>query len=181
MIGEIMTAINNYFPVDIDTARAVEVVAAEGETPASYKIAGLSLAYAAGTYVRVSGSRFNDGVYKIAGTEAGKIAVEAGGLPLIAEDGAFFTVAQLAPPREFLGLAAEIEAYKATTAGKAEGVTSESLDNYSYQKQAGPGGDTSWKGIFASRLNAFRKLPDAYRGAWIEELRRALWLRGVYR
>lgn len=97
---------------------------------------------AAGEYFRIIGSRFNDGVYRY----------PAEGLPDEAFDGA---VARLRPPRAFLKLVAEIEAWRAKYGGAAEGpYQSESVIGvYSYTRDG-----AGWQKVFAGRLDEWRRL-----------------------
>lgn len=103
-----------------------------------------------GQYFRIVGSVFNDGVYQYPAVN------------LVDEsfDGAIWP---MAVPPAVIGLAHEIEAW----AGKYEAVTespysSESFANYSYTKSNGyadGGADkTTWQGVFAKRLNHWRKI-----------------------
>lgn len=103
-----------------------------------------------GQYFRVIGSVFNDGVYQYG----------AGGLTDEDFDGAVWA---LAVPAAFLSLVEEIEAWR----GKYESAASspfqsESFAGYSYTKSStngdSDGSVTGWQGVFAPRLNKWRKL-----------------------
>lgn len=96
----------------------------------------------AGEYFRIIGSRFNDGVYRY----------PAEGLTDEAFEGA---IALLRPPRAFLRLVAEIEAWRAKYGGAAEGpYQSESVIGvYSYTKEG-----AGWQKVFAPRLDEWRKI-----------------------
>ena len=103
-----------------------------------------------GQYFRIVGSVFNDGVYQYPQRQL-KDEVYHGGLWA------------MAVPAEVIALNAEIDAWKQkylTLDGQAlSPYTSESFGGYSYTK--GASGDTSsasWQGVFANRLNKWRKL-----------------------
>lgn len=102
-----------------------------------------------GQYFRIVGSVFNDGVYQYPQRQL-KDEVYHGGLWA------------MAVPAEVIALNAEIDAWKQkylTLDGQAMSpYTSESFGGYSYTK--GASGDTSsasWQGVFANRLNKWRK------------------------
>lgn len=110
-----------------------------------YVIAGGTLSLddmAAGEYFRIIGSRFNDGIYRY----------PAEGLTDEAFDG---WIVRLRPPRAFMKLAAEIEAWRAKYGGAAEGpYQSESVAGvYSYTK-----GGADWQKVFAGRLDEWRRM-----------------------
>ena len=105
-----------------------------------------------GQYYRIVGSIFNDGVHQY------------GNEPLVDEtfDGAVWA---LAIPQAVIELSAAIEEWKA----KYEAVdsvamspySSESFGGYSYSKSTASGessGGVSWKTIFGSQLNRWRKI-----------------------
>lgn len=99
-----------------------------------------------GQYIRIEGSVFNDGVYRFTDSMNLQDEVFNGRVTL------------LAPPREFLDLAAEIESYVAS--GKDAGpYVSESFGGYTYTKATGAsGGVATWQDVFRTRLNAWRKI-----------------------
>lgn len=105
-------------------------------------------------YFRISGSVFNDGVYKYNDS-------------LELTDESFKGVIQLmAIPKEFLSLVADIEAWQAKY-GAVDGsamspFNSESFGGYSYMKGYSGGGSEasggSWQKVFGNRLNRWRKI-----------------------
>ena len=100
-----------------------------------------------GQYYRVVGSALNDGVYKNDG--CGVLTDEE-------FDGAVWA---MSVPPAVVALAAEIEEYNKSDAGKASPFTSESFGGYAYTKAADAyGAPISWQKAFASRLNKWRKL-----------------------
>lgn len=136
MLYEIMRHIRNFFPV------------ADGFHDGTYTISGgvIDLPFAIdGEYVLIEGSLLNDGVYRY--------PIE--GLTDETFEG---TITELAPPREFLTLAIEIEDYQREY-GKASPYQSESFGGYSYSKASGANGaGISWQDSFRTRLNAWRKV-----------------------
>lgn len=99
-----------------------------------------------GQYFTIVGSVFNDGVHKYP-TDV-----------LIDEtfDG---TIRTMAVPPAVIALAEEIEAYNESDAAKPSAYTSESFGGYTYTKATDKNGAVaSWKTIFASRLNKWRKI-----------------------
>ena len=106
-----------------------------------------------GQYFRICGSRLNDGVYKY----------PADGLSDETFDGVIW---EMRPPRSFIALAEEIEAWQAKYGDAVSGpYQSESFGGYSYTLKSGSnasgGTDNTaagWQGVYKSRLNQWRKL-----------------------
>ena len=99
-----------------------------------------------GQYFRIIGSVFNDGVHQ---HPTAQLTDED-------FDGAVWA---MKPPPAFVALAAEIEAYNKSDAGKVSPYTSESFGGYAYTKATDANGaPIGWKKAFASRLNQWRKL-----------------------
>lgn len=108
----------------------------------------------ANQYFRISGSVFNDGVYKYT-------------QDLVLTDESFTgTIQLMAVPKEFLDLVSEIEAwqdkYGSSTSPAMSPYSSESFGGYSYSKGAngsenGASG-SAWQGVFGNRLNHWRKI-----------------------
>lgn len=99
-----------------------------------------------GQYFTIVGSVFNDGVHKYP-TDV-----------LIDEtfDG---TIRTMAVPPAVIALAEEIKVYNESDAAKPSAYTSESFGGYTYTKVTDKNGvAASWKTIFASRLNNWRKI-----------------------
>ena len=116
----------------------------------TYTISGGSIApldfLQDGQYFRIVGSVFNDGVYQYPATS----------LTDEVFDGA---VLAMAVPPSVIDLAAEIEEYNNSDAGKASPFTAESFGGYSYTKATDANGaPIGWQKAFASRLNQWRKL-----------------------
>lgn len=132
MIDEICASLHNYFAVDIVPG---EYTVNDGEITLPF--------LAAGQFFRVVGSIFCDGVYRC----GDKLPADE------TFDGAIWA---LAIPPALEAIAAEIEEWKAKNADVlASPYQSESFGGYSYTK----GSDSaSWHGVFAKRLNRWRKL-----------------------
>lgn len=132
MIDEICASLHNYFAVDIVPG---EYTVNDGEITLPF--------LAAGQFFRVVGSVFCDGVYRY----GDKLPADE------TFDGAIWA---LAIPPAFEAVAAEIEEWKQKNAEVINSpYQSESFGGYSYTK----GSDSaSWQGVFAKRLNRWRKL-----------------------
>lgn len=141
MLEELMRECRNYFLIP------------GGVHPDTYTIKGGSIALPflrAGQYFRIVGSVLNDGVYQY------------GNCSLRDEtfDGAIWA---MAVPAEFLRLEEEIKAWRTQYENAANSpFQSESFAGYSYTKSTASGGSVGflpcWQGVFASRLNKWRKL-----------------------
>lgn len=99
-----------------------------------------------GQYFRIVGSVFNDGVYQYPATSLTDEVFEG-------------AVWAMALPPSLIALAAEIDEYNKSDAGKASPFTSESFGGYAYTKATDANGaPIGWQKAFASRLNRWRKL-----------------------
>ena len=141
MLEELMRECRNYFLIP------------GGVHPDTYTIKGGSIALPflrAGQYFRIVGSVLNDGVYQY-----GDCALRDETF-----DGAIWA---MAVPAEFLRLEEEIKAWRTQYENAANSpFQSESFAGYSYTKSSANGNSggsvTGWQGVFASRLNKWRKL-----------------------
>ena len=139
MLTELCAELRNYFEVP------------NGRHFRKFTISGGSIApldfLQEGQYFRIVGSVFNDGVYQYPATSLTDEVFEG-------------AVWAMALPPSIIALAAEIEEYNNSDAGKPSPYASESFAGYSYQKFTdGNGGDGSrWQKVFASRLSKWRKL-----------------------
>lgn len=112
-----------------------------------------------GQYFRIIGSVFNDGVHKYHDSE-----------DVLTDENEFFgAVWSMAIPPAVLELAEDIEAWQAKYGGiDSEAMSpfqSESFGGYTYSKGSGggsgsasSGGAGTWQGVFANRLNPWRKI-----------------------
>lgn len=99
-----------------------------------------------GQYFRISGSVFNDGVHQYG--DSGLTDETFSG-----------TVSALAPPRAFLTLCANIDAWQAKHGAAARSpYTSEGFGPYHYTKGSGRASDNGWQAQFALELSRWRRL-----------------------
>ena len=130
-VGEMCASLRNYF--------ALEPISGEFTIKDSdITVPGL----VRGQYFRIDGSVFNDGVHRY-----GEISMNG--------DETFNgTITPMAVPPAFEAVAAEIEEWKQKNAEVINSpYQSESFGGYSYTK-----GSASWQGVFAKRLNRWRKI-----------------------
>ena len=138
MLTEICAELRNWFVVP------------DGVHIGTYTIRGGSIApldfLQEGQYFRIVGSVFNDGVYQYPATSLTDEVFEG-------------AVWAMAVPPTLIALAAEIEEYNNSDAGKASPYTAESFGGYSYTKATDiNGAPIGWQKAFASHLNKWRKL-----------------------
>lgn len=107
-----------------------------------------------GQYYRIVGSVFNEGVFQYHGYGVAD--------DTLTDETFSGRVDALAPPRDFLQLAAEIADWQAKYgAAAASPFNSESFGGYSYTKASGvtqDGGAGGWQAHFGARLARYRKL-----------------------
>ena len=137
MLTEVCAEIRNYFEVP------------NGRHFGTFTISGGSIApldfLQEGQYFRIVGSVFNDGVYQYPSSD------------LVDEtfDGAVWA---MSVPPSFIALSAEIKDWQDKD-GKPSAYTSESFGGYSYTKATDSKGQVAtWKEVFASQLNTYRRM-----------------------
>ena len=138
MLTEICADLRNYFEVP------------NGRHFGKFEISGGSIApldfLREGQYFRIVGSVFNDGVYQYPATSLTDEVFEG-------------AVWAMAVPPTLIALAAEIEEYNKSDAGKASPYISENFGGYGYTKATDANGmPIGWQKAFASRLSKWRKL-----------------------
>ena len=145
MLYEICEHLNNFFDTRdgdyIDRSAGTFVISSGVISPLSSSLIG-------GQYIRIVGSRLNDGVWLLPAD-----------LTISDLEDETFTgaVFGLAIPKDLVTLDSEITAY--VTANPASGYVSESFGGWSGTKATGSNGaPLSWKSVFAARLNRWRKL-----------------------
>lgn len=116
----------------------------------TYTISGGSIApldfLHEGQYFRIIGSVFNDGVHQYPASD-------------LTDEVFHGAVWAMAVPPAVIDLAAEIEEYNKSDAGKASPYISENFGGYGYTKATGSNGKVlTWKSVFADALNRYRKL-----------------------
>ena len=145
MLNEVCAEIRNYFTYRNDILIG------------DYKIEGGIITplvdFKDNEYIRIIGSRKNDGVHKI--TEE------------LEDEGEFHgSIWRMSPPKDFLQLVADIEAWQekngTVDSAAMSPFNSESFGGYSYSKSNGNSNegayDNSWKAPFASRLKMYRRI-----------------------
>lgn len=125
---------------------------------------GTELPLQEGQYFRIIGSIFNDGchVYSLQGSEEPHTPSE----PTLKNEAFNGAVWTMAVPKDVIGLAAEIAAWRAKYEGADSPAlspySSESFGGYSYSKSAGNTASgatgTTWQAVFGSRLIRYRKV-----------------------
>lgn len=148
MIGEICAEIKNFFTYAEDRHIGDWVIEDGAISPALVIPTD---------YIRIVGSRLNDGVHK---------RNKDGDFELV--DEAFHGgIWVMSPPADFLALAAEIEAWQAKNGDidspAMSPFNSESFGGYSYSKSGGNSSGSSsagadWQSAFASRLKIYRRI-----------------------
>lgn len=147
MLEQICAYIHNYFYGDRYAGR---FMITDGVLTAEY---GVMLPLVEGQYIRICGSRFNDGVCQYGVTELTDETFEG-------------VIWDMRPPRSFMTLVSEIEAWQEKYGDATSGpYQSESFGGYSYSLKTGstasgqPDNNAGgWQGVFRSRLNEWRKL-----------------------
>ena len=138
MLTEICAELRNWFVVP------------DGVHIQTYTISGGSIApldfLQEGQYFRIIGSVFNDGVHQYPAAD-------------LIDEVFHGAVWEMAVPPAVIDLAAEIEEYNKSDAGKASPYISENFGGYGYTKATGSNGKVlTWKSVFADALNRYRKL-----------------------
>ena len=138
MLTEICSELRNWFVVP------------NGVHVQTYTISGGSIApldfLQDGQYFRIIGSVFNDGVHQYPASD-------------LTDEVFHGAVWAMAVPPAVIDLAAEIEEYNKSDAGKASPYISENFGGYGYTKATGSNGKVlTWKSVFADALNRYRKL-----------------------
>ena len=130
-VGEMCASLRNYFALD-PISGEFTITDSDSTVPGLVR----------GQYFRIDGSVFNDGVHRY-----GEISMNG--------DETFTgTITPMAVPPAFEAVAADIEEWKQKNAEVINSpFQSESFGGYSYTK-----GSASWQGVFAKRLNRWRKI-----------------------
>jgi len=148
MIGEICSEIKNYF-VYANDQHVGDFVISEGQISPIIDIPT--------NYIRIIGSRLNDGVHKVSDLVENPLQDESW-------HGAIWV---MSPPADFLALVEEIEAWQEKNGGADSAAMSpfqsESFGGYSYSKASGGSGEggassaPTWQAQYASRLKPYRR------------------------
>jgi len=147
MLSEVCAEIKNYFTYERDKHFG-DFSVVDGQLSPSFDLPT--------NYIRVVGSHLNDGVHKRDET----------GWGLVDEAKFHGAVWVMSPPKDFLALVSEIEAWQAVN-GKADSLAmspfyAESFGGYSYSKSAGSVGGSgtasSWQAVYGPRLKVYRRI-----------------------
>ena len=109
-----------------------------------------------GEYIKIEGSRLNDGVFKIAAIDNTTLTIDTNFDQLIkTETEISVAMIKCFIPESLTDLIAEIKTY--TDSHTVDGVKSESIDDYSitYTDEAGKSG---WQGVFKGRLAQYKRV-----------------------
>lgn len=141
MLTELCAEIRNYF-LGSDPTRSIH--------QGTFIISGGELApldfLKEGQYFRIVGSTFNDGVHQYPASD-------------LTDESFAGAVWAMAVPPAVIGLAVEIEKYKAETEKNQSAFSSESFGGYSYTKFTDShGAPLSWEKAFADRLKKYRRM-----------------------
>jgi len=146
MLNEVLNELNNYFIGD--SSFGVDVTFTTTDT-----LTGdfADVTFQVGQYIIISGSKLNDGVYKIATISDTTIAIDATvDLVIDTESEATIELIQCAIPKLLVALIADIKTF---TANSADGISGESQGGRSVSYTS-----DGWKGAFNSRLDVYKKL-----------------------
>lgn len=138
MLETVLTHLRNWF-IAPDGIHAGTFTIADGSVDLSEFLQD-------GQYFRICGSVFNDGVYMY--------PAEA-----LTDETFTGTVWAMRVPPAVIDLVHEIEEYEASDSAKPSPYKSESFGGYSYTRSTdADGAPLSWKKVFRSQLNEWRKL-----------------------
>lgn len=152
MLTEICAEIKNYFTY-CDDRHNGDFAIVDGQIVPSIDIQT--------DYIRIIGSRFNNGVHKRG----------ENGFDLVDEGNFHGSIWIMSPPNDFLALVGEIETWQEMN-GKADSQAmspyqSESFGGYSYSKSSGRSSESgsgssvpTWQSQYASRLNLYRRIRE---------------------
>ena len=147
MLNEILAYLKNYFEID--------------KLYGNFEISDGYIRYAdgrelnikSGAYIRVVGSMFNDGIYRV---------FEDTPVDFMQNEAFNGAVWRLAIPNDVINLADEITAwrgkYEALDSPSMSPYNSESFGGYSYSKSSVGSQDNGWMNVFKGRLSRYRKI-----------------------
>lgn len=134
MLEELLKHLRNWFVKDIYSGK-IEI--REGQIDLPFLVTG--------QYFRIIGSVFNDGLHQYGSEE------------ILTDETFCGAIWALAIPKPVIELAEEISTWN--TAHPVSEYQSESFGGYTYNRGTGKSGRAStWHDVFASRLNAWRKI-----------------------
>ena len=111
--------------------------------------------YIAGEYVRIQGSRINDGVYKVSANNNTSLTIDTDIKAVKTEGAVSVLISKCYIPDELIDLVSDISSW--VDNNSVDGVASESIDDYSitYDSNTSSGG---WQGAFQGKLSQYKKL-----------------------
>jgi len=152
-VGEVLGYLNNYF---VDSYLPGTTVDFDAETSTIAFEDGIDEdEVLADQYVRIEGSKLNDGVFKI--SEVGTDVLTVDGT-LYDEPDAYIYFYALAIPPTLLSLITEMQTWETDHPAGGENVQSETLGPHSITYASGGAGGTGIFSNFASRLKRWRKV-----------------------
>ena len=163
MLNEVLDYLNNYFPKPLNLYNSDSVmlsnnyVSYEFAVSATFTtnatIAGaFTDTYQVGEYIRIQGSRLNDGVYLISAIDATSITIDATlDITITTESVVSCVFTKLYIPKAFIAIIADIKTYDASA---SNGIKSEAQGDRSISY----GGDSSWQSVYAKKLGRYKKL-----------------------
>lgn len=150
-IARVMNATNNYFAVLCERVFSVEQdgAALKGNFRGKYREGMLLRLHGAYTAAYCD---FGAGeVYRVVSFDGDTLKLDH---PLHTFAPNLF-IATLEPTSEFLELCDKVDEWQKANEG-GRGLASESIDGYSYSKQAGPNGEQGWEAAFADDLKQYK-------------------------
>ena len=162
-IGEVLAYLNNYFVysyapnvyVDFDSDTKTITLADDEE----YTFDDYALDIRGDQYIRILGSRLNDGVYKATGITDTVVTV---GTPLIDEDYGYVTIYELAIPQKLLDIVDEMVTWEASGSSPVTvgNIQSETLGPHSvtYAKTGSSNKPMTVFDTFNGRIKRWRKV-----------------------
>lgn len=157
MLNEVLEYLNNYFYKYTLGVANYTFTKDVTFTTNTLTASDFSDTFVAGEYIKIEGTRLNDGVYKISAVDATTITVD-GTLDIAIESEAEVetTLTKCYIPKDLISLIAEIKTYNTNT---TDGIVSERQGERSVTYgTSSSGGSTGWQNAFASRLSKYRKL-----------------------
>ena len=147
MLSEILLYLKNFFEID---KLFGDFVIEDGYIRYSN---GKEIPVKNGAHIRVVGSTFNDGVYRV---------FDDTPIDFVSDESFNGAVWRLAIPQDVIALMDDIEAwrgkYEAFDSPSMSPYTSESFGGYSYSKNTSDGSEGNWQSAFKSRLSRYRKI-----------------------
>lgn len=150
MLNAVLKYLNNYFSEDTEPVTYDLTFIADGTISADFSESTII----SGQYVRICGTKLNDGVYKVTAKDDSSLTIaETYDFKILTEAEITGTVQVLDIPRDLIAVIDDVTTYDATS---TDGIASESQGARSIT-YAGDGG-SGWKGIFQSKLSTYRRV-----------------------